>query len=123
MDIFQLCIVCLTIAIIWVVIIITPAIWQLRKSLIQIGQAASAITTMAEEIKPILTKIEDTFCYANEVISSFKLNMEKIEQIIAKFTGLTDMAAVVSHNPLTKILALAVSMTKGISTVWSKFKK
>lgn len=120
-SLIHLCVVFLTVAFLWLVIMITPAIWRMRKSMAMIGEAAQTIKTTVEEIRPILVKVDITFDSINKIINSFNLEVEKIEHITAKFKGLADIIVEAAGNPLIKIISLATGITKGISTIRKRF--
>lgn len=123
LSLVELCVVCITVAMVWLVLILTPTVLRIRRIVGQIGEATQDIRMMIEEAKPIVKKIDTTLDSVDYVINSVKADIERIGHLTSKFKEMGDLIVGVVSNPLIKVLSLMAGITKGISVVRERLVK
>ncbi|MDI6735470.1 MAG: hypothetical protein QME42_04625 [bacterium] len=109
--VIQVCLVCLTIALVWLISILIPAIIQIKRTAKEIEIVAKSIYSLSEEAKESVVQINKTV----QILSNrFKEDAEKIDSVINKIKGVTEIIASGINTPLIKMMSVVAGIGSGL---------
>ncbi len=109
--VIQVCVVCVTIALVWLISVLIPAIIQIKRTSKEIEVSVKSIYSLSEEAKECFTQINKTVEFLS---SRFKEDAEKIDNVINKVKGMTDIIVNDISSPLIKIVSLVTGIRSGL---------
>jgi predicted PurR-regulated permease PerM len=109
--VIQVCLVCLTIALVWLISILIPAIIQIKRTAREIEVVAKSIYSLSEVSRESVTQVNKTI----QILSDrFKEDAEKIDSVLNKIKGVTEIIAAAINTPLIKIMSVIAGISGGL---------
>jgi uncharacterized protein YoxC len=109
--VIQVCVVCITIALVWLISVIIPTVIQIRKAAKEVEVSAKSIYSLSEEAK-------ESFAQINRAVESlsnrFKGDAEKIDNVVNKVKGVTDIIVNGISPPLIRIISIVAGIGSGL---------
>lgn len=120
MDIvIQICIVCITIAVVWLISVLIPAIIQIKKTAKEIEITAKSIYNLSEEAKQSFSQVNRTLEF---LLNRVKEDGERVNEIVNKLKGVIDIITNVITTPLIKIISIGTGIITGLRFLSRKEK-
>ncbi|MEW6619620.1 MAG: DUF948 domain-containing protein [bacterium] len=117
--IIQVCVVCITIAVVWLISVLIPTIIQMKRTAKEIEVAYKSIYSLSEEAKKSLVEINKT---VESLVNRLKEDIEKIDDVVNKVKGVTDIISKGITTPLIKMLSVATGIGNGLRFLLGKKK-
>lgn len=109
--VFQVCVVCITIALVWFISVLIPVVIQIKRTAKEIEVSCKSIYSLSEGAKESLVQINKT---VESLSNRFKEDAEKIDNVVSKIKGVTDIITDGISSPLIKIISLVTGIGSGL---------
>lgn len=109
--VIQVCVVCITIALVWLISVLIPAVIQIKRTAKEIEMSCKSIYRLSEGAKESLVQINKT---VESLSNRFKEDAEKIDNVVSKIKGVTDIITDNISFPLIKIISLVTGISSGL---------
>lgn len=112
--VFQVCVVCITIALIWFISVLIPTAIQIKRTAKEIEVSAKSIGSLSEEAKGSLAQVNKTLM---DLSNRFKEDAQKISSVISQVKGLTDIIVNSVSSPLIKVISALSGIGRGMRSL------
>lgn len=113
--VIEVCVVCITIALIWLVSVIIPMVIQIRRTAKEIEVSAKSIYSLSEEAKESFVQINKTVEFLS---NRFKDDAEKIDKVVNKVKGVTEIIVNGISPPLIRIISIVAGIGSGLKFLY-----
>lgn len=109
--VIQVCVVCLTIAVVWFISVLIPAVLQIKRTAKEVEVTAKSIYSLSEEAKESIGQMNKT---VTDLSNRFKEDAQKIDSIISSVKGVSDIIANSISPPLIKVISAVSGIGSGL---------
>jgi len=117
--VIQVSVVCITIAVVWLISVLIPTVIQIKRTAKELEVSAKSIYSFSETAKESITQINKTI---ESLSNRLKEDAEKIDKVVNKVKGVTDILVESISPSLIKVISLVSGIGSGLRFL-SRFGK